>query len=105
MKKKQAADTFFLIPHRSEKRSPEAVTTQTASRSELGLKIKTLTDDITILSQSWMCGFFVCLFFVFFFASPPPVSQSDYGGTFQKDAAQTGNDRANEFRTNTPRLK
>lgn len=46
--------TPFFFPHGSERRSPEAVTTQTASRSELGLKIKkTFTDDITILSQSW----------------------------------------------------
>ena len=84
MKKNKQLTPFFLIPHRSEKRSPEAVTTQTASRSELGLKIKTLTDDITILSQSWMCGFFVCLFFVFFLHPRLPCHNQITGAHFKR---------------------
>lgn len=55
------------------------------------LKIK-FTDDVTILSQDSMC--------VLFFSTPPPRSELDY--PFQKDSVRTGNDRANEFRTNTP---
>lgn len=42
------------------------------------------------------------LSFFFFFLIPTSCVRIRLKGTFQKDTSQTGNDRANEFGTNTP---